>query len=372
MKTSEKILHAEVVGSLQRPEELMSARAQVRAGTLTPEAYKKIEDAAVDTALALQDEVGLEVVTDGEMRRDAFVDFFISGMSGLSPVPGLRMSFHDDEKIVEEAVFPFAATEKVVASSCPGVAEFQYAAHRTDKLVKVTLPSPMLALNFWGEASRDVYPDPYELAVDAAVAVEHWMQQLADAGCQYIQIDAPEVASVYIDQSMRDQYEANGIPTDRFVSVGTELLARLGRKELPGVRKAVHVCKGSGIQSWMAAGGYGEFTKHVFRQLEGFDTFHMEYDDDRSGDFEPLSHLPDDKTAVLGLVSTRWSHLEDPDELVARIDDAARFHPKEHLAIAPQCGFASVATTAEERMVLPTTQRDKLKIVTSVAKRVWG
>jgi 5-methyltetrahydropteroyltriglutamate--homocysteine methyltransferase len=369
----DKIVHAEVVGSLQRPAELVKARAELRAGTLAPEAYQKIEDAAVDAALTLQEDVGLEVLTDGEMRRDFFFDFFVSAMSGLNEAQAPPLPFHDHEHVVQEVVLPFAVTEKVRAQGeCPAVAEFRYASQRTDKLLKVTLPSPMLALSFYADASRDAYPDPFDLAADATDAVEHWMRQLAEAGCRYIQIDSPEMAGAYVDQRERERWEGLGIPADEFLSVGTELLKRLGALSLPGVRKAIHVCKGNGTQSWLAEGGYGEFTKHVFRRLDGFEVFHMEYDDERSGDFEPLTHLPDDKVAVLGLVSTKWSHLEEPDELAVRIEQAARFHPKEHLAIAPQCGFASAAETADDRRVLSTTQRDKLRLVTSVAKRVWG
>jgi 5-methyltetrahydropteroyltriglutamate--homocysteine methyltransferase len=282
------------------------------------------------------------------------------------------MTFHSRDGVDDDFVFPFSVTEPVKALECPGVAEFSYASQRTDRLLKVTLPSPMLALSFYGETSREAYPDPFEFAADAAEAIEQWMRQLAQAGCRYIQIDAPEMATLYVDQSVRDQYEANGIPTDGFLSVGTELLTKLGSLDLPGVRKGIHVCRGNGTQGWLAQGGYGEFTKEVFRRLDGFDVFHMEYDDERSGDFAPLTHLPDDKVAVLGMVSTKWSVLEDPDELVTRVEDAARFHPKERLAIAPQCGFASAAATAEDRRVLPTTQRDKLRLVASVAERVWG
>jgi 5-methyltetrahydropteroyltriglutamate--homocysteine methyltransferase len=369
----DKIMHAEVVGSLQRPPALVAARSRMRAGTLPHDQYQIVEDGAVDAAVALQEEAGLEVLTDGEMRRDFFFDFFVSAMSGLTPAPATALAFHNHEDVVQEMVFPFSVTEKVKArGECPGVAEFRYAAQRTDKLVKVTLPSPLLALSFYGETSRDVYPDPFEFAADTTEVVETWMRQLADAGCRYIQIDAPEMCGVYVDQRERDRWEASGVPADKFISIGTELLAKLGKVNLPGVRKAMHVCKGNGTQSWLAEGGYGDFTKHVFRRLDGFEVFHMEYDDDRSGDFEPLTHLPDDKIAVLGLVSTKWAKLEDPDELVARIEEAARFHPKEHLAIAPQCGFASEAATAEDRRVLPTTQRDKLRLIASVADRVWG
>jgi 5-methyltetrahydropteroyltriglutamate--homocysteine methyltransferase len=367
------VLHADVVGSMLRPADLVRARAEMRAGTLEPEAYRRIEDSAVDSAIALQEQVGLKVVSDGEMRRDIFFGFFVSGINGLSMVPAGSIRFrneHTDNAM--EIVFPASVTEKIEVRECPAVAEFRYAAQRTDKIVKVTLPSPMLMLTFYGEASRNAYPDPFELAADAATAVERWMRELAEAGCRYIQIDAPELCTAYADERYRAWLEGLGIPADGYLSVGTELLASISRVNLPGVMKALHLCKGNGTQSWIGAGGYDEFARHVWERVDGFEVFLMEYDDDRSGGFEPLASLPDDKVAALGLVSTKWTRLEDPAALAARIDQAARFHPKEHLAITTQCGFASAAETDEQRMLTPETQRDKLRLVTSVADSVWA
>lgn len=343
MTTTESILHAEVVGSMLRPAEVIAAQAELRAGNLTSEAYKEIADAAVDAALALQEEVGFEVVTDGETRREIFCDFFVNGLNGLRPVPANPVALRNHETGEESAItMPFSVTDKITVKECPGVAEFRYASQRTDKLVKVTVPSPMAALTLWGDASWDAYPDPFDFVADVAGAVETWMRQLARAGCRYIQIDAPEMCEAYVDERVRAEYEARGISAEKLLSVGTELLAQIGAIELPGVTKGMHVCKGNGNQSWsMATGGYEQFAKHVWKKVGGFDVFHMEYDDDRSGDFAPLAQMPDDKIAVLGLVSTKWARLEDADMLVARIEDAARHHPKQHLALATQCGFSS-------------------------------
>jgi len=367
------VYHAEVVGSLLRPPELVEARQAMRAGNLAPGDYAAIEDRAVDEALRIQEEAGVDVVTDGEMRRDVFFDLFIRGFTGLSMIPGIVVRFHgDQEETAMEFQIPFTVTERITAMPCPALAEFAYARQHTDKPIKVTLPSPTMSIGFYNDHSKDAYPDPLELVSDAAEAVRGWMRELADAGCRYIQIDAPEVAELYADESIRADYRSRGIDVEALMDLAGESVASLGAVELPGVTKALHVCKGNGTQSWIAEGGYEALSEQVFRRASGFDVFHLEYDDDRSGGFEPLANLPDDKMAVLGLVSTKWTELEDPDDLRRRIDDAARFHPKERLALATQCGFASAAETAEERKITDQTQRDKLKLVADVAHSVWS
>jgi 5-methyltetrahydropteroyltriglutamate--homocysteine methyltransferase len=367
-----KVHRAEVVGSMLRPRELIEARHAMRAGAMPADEYRAVEDAAVDAALRLQEETGVDVVTDGEMRRDVFFGFFITGMRGLAPLPAgtVRFHSHDNDRAAEFQI-PFSIVEKIEAGPCPGVEEWRYASTRTSLPIKVTLPSPMMVLGFWSEHSRLAYPDPFDLAYEVGTIVQGWMRELADVGCEYIQIDAPELNEVFLSSEMRGDYATRGIDPDRFVEVGTEILAGLGDLDLPGVTKGVHVCKGNGTQSWIAEGGYEAFAGHMFERISGFDVFHFEYDDERSGGFEPLAQLPEDKVVALGLVSTKWNRLEDPSELRRRIEDAARFHPLNRLALAPQCGFASAAETAEERLLSEHTQRDKLTLVTEVAREVW-
>ena len=364
---------ADVVGSLLRPDDLVQARAQLFEGRLAPDAFERVADRAVDEALRLQESAGVDVATDGEMRRAVFFDFFVSGLEGLSPLPAYTVRFHGRRpEDAMEVTIPFTVTERIRPRVCPGVAEFRYASARTSLPVKVTLPSPMMILGFWNERSRDAYPDPFELASDAATAVRGWIRDLADAGCRYIQIDAPELAEAYADEHVRAEYEQRGISAERFLAVGTELVCGLGDVDLPGVTLAMHLCKGNGTQSWVAEGGYEALAGEVFRRAAGFDRFLLEYDDDRSGSFEPLRHLPDNTVAVLGLVSTKWTELERADALLARIDDAARFHPRDRLAVATQCGFASASETAEQRRITPETQTAKLRLVAEVARTAWA
>jgi 5-methyltetrahydropteroyltriglutamate--homocysteine methyltransferase len=371
--TEPGVPRADVVGSLLRPGYLVDARAALRAGQLDDDGFGRVADRAVDEALRLQEAAGVDVVTDGEMRRTIFFDFLVSGLDGLSPLPSSTIRFHghrpDDAM---EVTIPFTVTERLRARSCPGVAELRYAAARTSLPVKVTLPSPMMMLGFWNERSRDAYPDPFELAADAAHAVRGWMRELADAGCRYIQIDAPELAEAYADERVRAEYDERGISSERFLAVGTELVCGLGDVDLPGVTVAMHLCKGNGTQSWIAEGGYESLAAEVFRRARGFDRFLLEYDDERSGSFEPLQQLPDDKVAVLGLVSTKWTRLEEVDALRARVEQAARFHPRDRLAVSTQCGFASASETAEQRRITGGTEAAKLKLVADVARAVWG
>ncbi|HTX11689.1 MAG TPA: cobalamin-independent methionine synthase II family protein [Solirubrobacteraceae bacterium] len=370
------IYRAEVVGSMLRPPELVAARAEMRAGELAMDRYRAVEDRAVDEALRIQEEAGVDVATDGEMRRDIFFDFFVSGMTGLEMVGGQTVRFHGRDEAAEmEVEVPFSVTGKVNARTCPGVAELQYAQPRSRLPVKVTVPSPMLlALGFWNERSRAAYPDPLELAHDGVTAVRGWIAELIEAGCKYVQIDAPDLAEAYADAGVRDIFERDsGIPAEQFLPAAAELIAGLGDIERPDdVTLGLHVCKGNGTQSWLAEGGYNALARAVFPRVGGFDVVHMEYDDDRSGGFEPLRELPDHVTAALGLVSTKWTELEDADALRRRIEDAARFHPLERLAIGPQCGFASASETAVQRKVTAQTQIDKLRLVAEVARSVWG
>lgn len=365
--------HAEPVGSLLRTQPFLEAKAKMRAGEITPEAFSLIENEAIDDAIRLQEDAGLQILTDGEIRRNMFFDFFVSGASGLKPIVGSKVRFRNHESdVAMEVTIPFSVTEKFVPLECPGVAEFNYAKTRTDRLVKVTLPSPMMVLGFWNQASLDVYPNPFDLAADAAKAVGQWMTQLAAAGCKYIQIDAPELNEAYADAAVRADLERQGIDPREYIELGTQFVAELGNMDLPGVRKCLHVCKGNGTQSWIAEGGYEDFSKSVFSRANGFDVYHLEYDDARSGGFEPLANLPDDKLAVLGLVSTKWQRLETVEELVARIDEAKKFHPLEQLGLAPQCGFASAGEGAADRKITADVQTAKLSRIVETARQIWG
>lgn len=373
--TRSAIYRADVVGSLLRPPWLIQARQELRAGTLPLEKYEAIEDRAVAEGIAIQEQAGVDVVTDGEMRRDIFFDLFVNGMTGFSRATAYTVRFRGKQaEDAMEVQVPFAVTDKVQARSSPALAEFLAVKDQTKRPVKVTLPSPMLIGGFWSaEHSRDAYPDPFALFAEAAQVVQRWVRELFDAGCRYIQIDAPEFNEVYADARVRADYEARGIDPKRFKAEGAELLGQVAGVSRPaGALLGLHVCKGNGTRSWIAEGGYEDICRDVFKRAVGFDVFHLEFDDERSGSFEPLRHLPDDKVATLGLISTKWETLEDPDLLRRRIAEAAAFHPEQHLALATQCGFASASETAEQRKITPETQAAKLRLVADVAHSIWS
>jgi methionine synthase II (cobalamin-independent) len=369
------VYRAEVVGSMLRPAELIEARDGFRAGRVREDELRAAQDRAVDDALRIQEEAGVDVATDGEMRRDIFFDFFVTGAEGLAPGDGWVVRFQDAAGQDTMTVpIPFVVTDRLRPRSSPGLAEFLYARERTSLPIKVTLPSPTLVTAFWTQqGSGDVYPDVLDLVADATEIVRAWILELAQAGCPYIQIDAPELNEVWADEQIRAEYAARGVPVERFMHEGAEYVNEVTKVDLPeGTTLSLHVCKGNGTQSHIARGGYEDIAREVFQRASGFDVFHMEYDDDRSGSFEPLRHLPDDKVCALGLVSTKWTALEDPEVLRARIEEASRFHPLEQLAIGTQCGFASAAEMAEQRMITTQTQADKLRLVAQTARAVWG
>jgi 5-methyltetrahydropteroyltriglutamate--homocysteine methyltransferase len=372
---TDTVFHSEVVGSLVRPPELLAARNRSRAGALDAAAYQAIEDQAVDDALRLQEEVGLDVATDGEMRRDIFFDFLVKGFgqTAFAMETAYTVKFHSADNADAMTVeVPFTIVAPLDPLPCPALPERDYAKSRTSLPLKITLPSPGIITNFWGKASREAYPDPLDLVRDAAEAVKRWAVELAAAGCEYIQLDAPDLCDLYCDPEVaREMFDARGIASASLREFLLEQVLAFGALETPGTMKGIHLCRGNGTQSWITEGDYGQAAAELFPRLGGFDVVHLEYDDYRSGGFEPLAKLPEAATVALGLVSTKWVELEDPQVLKSRIADAARFHPLERLALAPQCGFASGAETAEDRKITEQTQRDKLQLIVDVARETW-
>jgi 5-methyltetrahydropteroyltriglutamate--homocysteine methyltransferase len=369
------VFHAEPVGSLLRPPELIAARQELRAGRLGAEEYRRIEDRAVDDALRLQEDVGLDVVTDGEMRRDIFFDFLVKGFGAEAFERGSASTvrFHNEDTSNAMTVeVPFTLVGAFRPSTCPALDELAYAKGHTDRPVKICLPSPALITTFWNDRSREAYPDPIPLIREVGEAVLRWAGELAEAGCDYVQLDAPDLCDLYCDpQARHELYDARGIDSASAVEVLSEFLLQFAQLDAPGMRKGVHLCRGNGTQSWIAEGDYGPASEHLFGRLGGIDLVLLEYDDDRSGGFEPLAKLPEDTVAALGLVSTKWTAVEDAGLLRAQIAGAARHHPLERLALSPQCGFASAAETAAGRKITDQTQRDKLQRIVDVARQVW-
>ncbi len=362
------IYHAETIGSMLRPAYLKEARQAWQAGTLSTPEFKRIEDRAVNEAIALQEAVGLEIVTDGEMRRLVFTGTLTEAIDGLSSSPTPSWHWHGQTPAEDmDFQLPVCITDKIHRRRSLATEEFVYARGKTSKPLKMTLPSPLMLALFWSpEHSTAAYKDPFDLFADAVDILRQEVRELVSLGCQYIQIDAPELATLVDESQRRETYEARGVSTERMLGEGVEMLNAIA--EASGVTFGLHFCRGNNAGHWMSQGGYEAISKQVFKQATNYDIFLLEYDDWRSGSFEPLADISRDKMVVLGLVSTKNSTVESADGLVARIQEASQYFPREHLALSTQCGFASVA---QGNPITESAQETKLRLVVDVARRVW-
>jgi 5-methyltetrahydropteroyltriglutamate--homocysteine methyltransferase len=254
---------------------------------------------------------------------------------------------------------------RIAATRWLGLEEFGYLNRKTEREIKVTLPSPLLLMTVWNDdLSRAVYRDPFELFADGAELIREQIVRLRDAGCGYVQIDAPELIQGFADEAVQAERAREGIDPERVKAEGIEYI----NAQVPGIKRAVHLCRGNYAGMWNARGGYEELARRCFDRAPNVDVWMMEYDDDRSGGFEPLRDLQDEKTAVLGLVTTKRPALEDGATLRARVAEAAHFHPLEHLGISTQCGFESGTHAPLDA----AGQEAKLKLVADVAREIWA
>jgi 5-methyltetrahydropteroyltriglutamate--homocysteine methyltransferase len=358
-------LRADVVGSLLRPVFLVEARAAAEAGRLAAPEFKRVEDRAVDEAVRMQEAAGLDVVTDGELRRYAFFGHMVEALAGFDKHGGWAIPFRDERG--EQLVFKRpVVVEKLAWRRSMCGEEFAYLRARATRQTKVTLISAQQAAAYYDPAkSAGAYPTRDAFLADVVDFNRREVEELVRLGCTYVQIDAPQYAAL-LDPALRAGYVQRGADPDRLIDACIEMdNAVIGRH--PGVTFGLHVCRGNNQSKFYASGGY-EPIKRVFEKSR-FQRFLLEYDDERSGDFEPLRAVPADREVVLGLVTTKKPPLETVDELRRRIDAAAKYVPLERLALSPQCGFAS---TMEGNRVTPDDQTKKLERVAEVARLVWG
>lgn len=363
---------AEVIGSLLRPAWLKEARAAWQDGRVSTPEFKQIEDRAVDQAIGLQEGVGLDVITDGELRRTSFLGPLTDVVDGVGPTGEMGEAQKQwqagDAKAAPSPSTVFAVTSKLRRRRSLAAEEFTYLRARARTPTKVTLPSPLMMALLWSpKYSAVAYRDPFDLFADAVDVIRGEVSELQSLGCSYIQIDAPELGTLVDPTTRVRAYETQGVSTERMLGEGIDMLNAVA--DVPGVAFALHMCRGNNAGKWMASGGYETISKQVFRRANRFGAFLLEYDDWRSGSFEPLSDIPSGKRVVLGLVSTKSDVMEPADGLVARINEAARYVPREQLALSTQCGFASVM---EGNPIKEETQAAKLKLVADVAHRVWA
>jgi 5-methyltetrahydropteroyltriglutamate--homocysteine methyltransferase len=362
---------ADQVGSLLRPQALIDARAALKAGELGAEGLRESEDQAILDVIAMQEDVGLDVVTDGDFRRETFMSALPEAVDGFVS-DHVMASWKNAEGQVEAESRAttlvvggkLSARRRLTADSASFLAE------HSQRPYKVTLPSPAL---FYGESFKPgvtdrIYADRSTLLADVVKIVHDEVTALVADGVPYIQLDNPRYTRL-LDQDAREAFRASGIDPDReldeMIDADNACIDGLDRTDRVF---GIHLCRGNSRSRWNYEGSYEEIAEKIFHTLT-FDTLLLEYDDDRSGGFEPLRFVPRDKIVVLGLITSKQPRLEHRDHLVRRIQEAARYVPLERLALSPQCGFAS--TTAGNRLT-EDDQRRKLELLVDTADHVWG
>ena len=377
-----RTIRADVVGSLLRPAAWKAARARFDAGTLGAEAFRAIEDEAVRAAVRLQESVGLPVVTDGELRRLNFQDSFGASVLGYAAGPATLRLY--EERVqgaaplqrwamrnLDDAGTPVAHRRPVVERLRLGanlpLEEYRFLSRVTARPAKVSLIGPdRIAQRFDHAGSTAVYPSVDDFLADVVAIQRAMIGGLADAGCRYVQIDAPGYTA-YVDPPSLQAMRGRGEDPEACFARSLQADARVV-EGFPGVTFGIHLCRGNQASMWHREGTYDAIAERLFGTLP-HDRFLLEYDSPRAGSFEPLRFVPRGRIVVLGLVSTKVPTLETVDELRKRIDEAARYVPLEQLALSPQCGFASdvVGNRLGE-----DAQRRKLELVVETARKVWG
>jgi 5-methyltetrahydropteroyltriglutamate--homocysteine methyltransferase len=363
---------ADHVGSLLRPPELLRAREDAAAGRITPDALHAVEDQAIAEAVRMQEEVGLRGVTDGEFRRGSWHMDFIYALDGISTADDkVKVSFHNEQGDIEFMAAALHVDGKVgVSETIFGDAFSFLSEHVTTGTPKLTIPSPSMVHYRGGRAAIDerVYPDIDAFWADLTAAYREEVRRLGELGCTYLQLDDTSLA--YLNDPEQRRYVASigGDPDAQHVEYIRHINEALqGRPD--GMSVTTHMCRGNFRSSWVAEGGYDHVAEALFHELD-VDGYFMEWDDERSGGFEPLRLLPEgDKQVVLGLVTTKRGALESKDELLRRIEDASRHAPLEQLCLSPQCGFSS---TVDGNALSYDEEVAKLALVVEVAEEVWG
>ncbi len=378
-------VRADVVGSLLRPEYLREAREAARAGTIGAEELRATEDRGVREAIALQEDAGIEAITDGELRRYGWIALIpiiddplfrapVTGFEFLDADSGWRGLWKtgagtpaDTSGLPPEEPF---VTRRLEVDRDIVQDEYSFLKANARARTKYTIPAPSWHRIHWHpEYSTEAYPTSDAFILDVVrILREHVVDRLVELGCDYIQIDAPNYAQWHIDPANRAAFEEHGHDMAHELVADAEF-DNMVFEGLTGVTRAMHMCRGNAPGGmWAATGGYEAISKQVFPRLTNLDRLLLEYDSDRAGGFEPLADVLPSHEVVLGLVTTKDGVLEDADDLVAKVEEATTYVPLERLALSPQCGFASGEIA---RTMTLEEQEAKLRLVGEVARRVW-
>jgi 5-methyltetrahydropteroyltriglutamate--homocysteine methyltransferase len=361
---------ADHVGSFLRPAYLLQAREQAAKGEITREQLREVEDRAISEVVRMQQDVGLQSITDGEFRRTYFHIDFLQQLGGVKTEEPVTIRKPDGTEELAPPVM--RVTDKVRHVKDIQRADFEYLKSQVAKgcTPKVTIPSPTM-LHFRGgragisrEAYPELEPDFYD---DVAKAYGDELQSLYDAGCRYVQLDDTNMAYL-CDEKMREAARQRGDDPDELPHRYAKFINKVVAHKPEGMTLAMHLCRGNFKSTFAAQGNYEPVAEALLAEMH-LDAYFMEYDDDRSGDFRPLRYLPKGKTVVLGLVTTKFGEMESKDVLKRRIDEAAQYAPLEQLCLSPQCGFSS---TVHGNKIAVEAQRQKLALIVETAREVWG
>jgi len=361
------VFHSDVVGSMLRPRFLLEAQAKHKQGMAALAEVVAAEDRAVKDAVRIQERVGLDVITDGEMRRPVFCHNFVNAVDGFRwDIPGNTVIWFDmdGKKMVDPVTVGVVA--KIKKMHDLSVDEFSFLRAIATRPTKVTIPSPtMMSYFFVPGISDSVYPSPNDFLDDVSRILKDAVSVLERIGVTYIQVDAPEFGML-LDPIQKEWFRKKGFNPHTLIIDGVERINEV-LKNFTGT-KGLHICRGNDKNRFMARGGYEAVANTVFTRT-AVDRLLLEFDSDRAGDFKPLKHIPEDKTVVLGLVTTKSPVLEKDADIIAKIEEASQFVPIDRLAISTQCGFASVARGNNLTQV---DQEKKLRLVTRIARQVWS
>jgi 5-methyltetrahydropteroyltriglutamate--homocysteine methyltransferase len=360
--------HADHVGSLIRPKSLIEARTAFLDGQLGKEALRDAEDKVIGDLIAMQEDVGLELITDGEARRNNWRDRFFESVDGFSRERvASSFVFTSDDGVKSPGMPIPTVTGKLKRRETLTTDDFKFLKQKTKRTAKATLPSPSANHFFSGDAgfAKSPYQTRTEFFADVCSIYQQEIADLEAAGCTFLQIDEVPIA-VLCDPANAERVRARGEDPDALIDDYIQAINDSVRKRRPETTVYVHLCKGNAGKG-QGAGGYDSVAERLF-QLTNVDGFLLEYDTERAGSFAPLRYLPANKSAVLGLISTKIRDLEPVDEIRRRVNEAAKYASIERLGICPQCGFAS---SFKVDRFTSDDQKRKLAHVVEIARRIW-
>lgn len=360
---------ADQVGSLLRPKNLLDARERHQNGEISSEELREVEDASIREVIKKQESVGLQSITDAEFRRTYFHVDFLEKLEGVTVSGGIEVKFQGKDGEVNFAPPRLSVTGKLRHVQDIQKADFDFLKSVTTKTPKVAIPSPTMVHFRGGRKAIDIeaYPDMDEFFEDLAQCYRDELDSLYKAGARYVQLDDTNLAYL-CDPKLREGARERGDDPDDLPRAYAQLINSAIDGRPDDLTIAIHLCRGNFRSSWVAEGGYEPVAEVLFNEMN-VDAFFLEYDDERSGDFAPLRHVPDDKTIVLGLVSTKVSELEPREELLQRIKEAEQYMSLDHMCLSPQCGFSS---TVHGNDITHDDQWRKLELVIDTSRQVWG